>query len=212
MTKRILSNVWLAIGVLVLAVTVLVTFVYNGNSGQGKNTFVKLQQRGQFPSEEELIQYYHKCRKDRISEAAFICATEAYWAFYTNAVERYYADDDLKTYDYDAITAEVGVVARERFDEICQLARENDPGFIWRIQFLRKPMSSSEEMQEFDSILDYYRERCHFALRVYVEPPDLKMYDNAIKRMENTLCKLDPYSRACLIEMHKMILKDWRTL
>lgn len=216
MMRRFLGNTWLAIGVLAIAATVTVVFIRQGDFGQGKNTFVKLWERGQFPSGEELIQYYHECRKDRISEAAFICATEVYCVFFTNAVDRYYADDDSKTYDNDAITAEVGVVARERFDDVCRLARENDPGFIWRIQFLRKPMSSSEEMRErlyeFDSIMDYCRGKCHFAVRVYVEPPDLEMYDNSTTRMENRLRKLDPYSRACLIEMHKMILKDWRSL
>ncbi len=193
--------------------------------GREKNTFVRIRAKGKFPSADEIVEYYSKCREDRISEAAFICATEVYWTFYTNAVDRYY--DRINPYDYcrdrdakdvdDAIIAEVGVVAQEHFHDILQLARENDRGVINDIRLIKgKSLSSGEgqmRSRNLNSSVNYLLKHCHFAMRPHADfDSDFEVYDSTHEKFQKTLSRLDAYSRACLIEMHKMILKDWRSL
>ena len=215
----------LAIVAVAIAIGSFAALMHICACGREKNTFVRIKAKGKFPSADEIVEYYNRCREDRISEAAFICATEVYWTFYTNAVDRCY--DRINPYDYcsgrdakdvyDAIIAEVGVVAQEHFYDILRLARENDRGVINDIRLIKgKSLSSGEgqmRSRNLYSSVNYLLKHSHFAMRPHADfDSDFEVYDSTHEKFVKRLSRLDPYSRACLIEMHKIILEDWRSL
>ena len=196
---------------LTLLAGILSTFVSCCNNNGNKAFEVGYVDTHQFPTVEESVQYYRECRKDPISETAFICATDIYWDFYFEGMKRYFSSNSVPV-DETVLMHEVENVAKKDFENICYLAKKKYSEFFWLIREInnsRAPDDKQMALADLDVALHDARHNCRFVESALARYNDILDSDEVF---EHLLPLLTPYDRSCIIKIHKIIFKDWKSL
>lgn len=205
------QNVTLAIVAVVIAIASFAAIMHICACGREKNTFVRIKAKGEFPSADDIVEYYNRCREDRISEAAFICATDIYWDFYFEGMKRYFSSNSVPV-DETVLMHEVENVAKKDFENICYLAKKKYSEFFWLIREInnsRTPDDKQMALADLDVALHDARHNCRFVESALARYNDILDSDEVF---EHLLPLLTPYDRSCIIKIHKIIFKDWKSL
>lgn len=177
----------------------------------------------------DIVMYYAECKKDGLSEAAFLCAAEVFAEYRSKEYAQWF-DALLDTNKVNATTHRKAI---ERFidehrKDIFSRVNGKKEMIIAFIGTLANPGTPSDEKEwtekSYDFFLRFLRQNCYFRkghnvlIEFAPDAPREMVHEYLEKRssysiedgIEDGLRQIDPLDAEFIIQCHKIIIKDWR--
>ena len=185
---------------------------------------------------QDLVDYYRECKKDRLSKAAFVCATDVYCELAGRGKAQFYAKYPDAGTTNEALREEmIRDAVQGGLKDILAIAATNDhtSGVFSRLQEMNDreldPKLREAIEEEFDAFFEDWQHNCHLmsvnSMCVFYAPsPSVRLPSGAPSErsgashklphhydtLEDALRDLNGFQAEHIVKFHKLIMIEWK--